>query len=83
VLRRRGELTWRGSYDVQVAARPKWTAGFVPTAPPVTEKAPEQSGQADARMPGRESDPRCGSCEDPVLEWRRPGGSVSAVMRQG
>jgi len=29
------------------------------------------------------TDQCCGSCEDPVLEWRRPGGSVSAVMRQG
>jgi len=50
---------------------------------PVTEKAPEQSGQADARD-ARPRERSChGSYGDPVLEWRRPGGSVSAVMRQG
>jgi hypothetical protein len=46
--------------------------------PPVSEKAPEQSGSAD--VVGRlaqaaDRDPY----GDPVLEWRRPGGSVWAI----
>jgi len=44
---------------------------------PATTKAPEQSGPADGRSESY------GSYGDPVLEWGRPGGSVSAIMGQG
>jgi len=47
----------------------------------VTEKAPEQSGQPTLDR-FRESGV-CGSYGDPVLEWRRPGGSVRAIRGQG
>jgi len=38
--------------------------------------------KADARQTSRNND-ECGSYGDPVLEWRRPGGSAIAVMGRG
>jgi len=71
------------------AARPNWTVQGAPlrdlvremAALSVTEKAPEQSGKPTRVLVCESS--LLSSYGDPVLEWRRPGGSVSAVMRQG
>jgi len=51
----------------------KGALGALRIAQPTTEKVPEQSGKADASN-NRESAWNC-SYGDPVLEWRRPGGS--------
>jgi len=50
--------------------------------PPVSEKAPEQSGSANARQKVAQAADG-GSYGDPVLEWRRPGGSDLAIIGQG
>jgi hypothetical protein len=52
------------------------------TALPVTEKVPERSGMADANVELRKVTLRR-SYGDPVLEWRRPGGSDLAIIDQG
>jgi len=55
---------------------------FLSFAQPVTEKAPEQSGKADVSEELR-SVSLSRSYGDPVLEWRRPGGSDLAIIDQG
>jgi len=66
--------------------RLKWTANkaLAPEEPfGLRLKRPRSNPEsADARQLSPNND-GCGSYGDPVLEWRRPGGSVSAVMRQG
>jgi len=47
----------------------------------VTEKAPEQSGKPTRVLVCESS--LLSSYGDPVLEWRRPGGSGLAITDQG
>jgi hypothetical protein len=71
------------------AARLKWTAGEPleqssrgnTAALSVTEKVPEQSGKTDAGCPTKVG--ASSSYGDPVLVWRRPGGSDPAITVQG
>jgi len=66
--------------------RLKWTANKALAPEESLDLCPKRSRSnpesADARQPSRNNDD-CGSYGDPVLERCRPGGSVSAIMRQG
>jgi len=59
----------------------KGALGTLRVAQPSTEKVPERSGKTDA-IHRCENIQSC-SYGDPVLEWRRPGGSDLALMGQG
>jgi len=61
--------------------RPAFASGLR-DAETVTEKAPEQSGKADATKNPAQADRRRW-CGDPVQARRRPGGTDLALIGQG
>jgi hypothetical protein len=73
-------LTWRGSYDVSGRREDEMNGPKVNPRKSLCLRLKRPRSNPDQLMPIVLC---CGSYGDPVLEWRRPGGSVSAIMRQG